>query len=197
MMNRIRHILRAHSGVYDKARGLLMCWRRWRHGLRHVHGSFYMAPGSAVSADLVAHEFSYIGPDCMIGPGVELGAYAMIGPRVSIVGDDHRFDCAGVPIIFSGRPTLRRTVIGRDAWIGCGAVLLAGVNVGRGAIVAAGAVVTRDIPEFEIHGGVPARKLRDRFNSFEEQQVHARMLDAEPRRGSYCHPMALKEVQAA
>lgn len=52
-----------------------------------------------------------------------------------------------------------------------------GVNVGRGAIVAAGAVVTKDIPPCEIWGGVPARKIKDRFKKEEEKKRHLQYLD--------------------
>jgi acetyltransferase-like isoleucine patch superfamily enzyme len=170
-----------------------MAWRRWRHNLRHVHRTFYLASGSKLSPDLVAHEFSYIGPDCLIGPKVELGAYSMIGPRVSVVGADHVFDRPGLPIIFSGRPELKATVIETDAWIGCGAILMAGVRIGRGAIVAAGAVVTKDVPAFEIHGGVPARKIADRFASDAARQAHDRMLHEPPRPAGFCPPLELRE----
>ena len=107
-----------------------------------------------------------------------------------IVGDDHVFDKAGVPTIFAGRPELRPTVIGDDAWVGAGCVIMAGVTIGTGAIVAAGAVVTKDIPPYEIHGGVPAKKIRDRFASEDERAAHEAML-AEPARefGAFCTPM--------
>lgn len=57
--------------------------------------------------------------------------------------------------------------IGNDVWIGHGVVLLAGVHVGDGAIVAAGAVVTKDVPPYTIVGGVPAKKIRQRFEDNE------------------------------
>jgi acetyltransferase-like isoleucine patch superfamily enzyme len=52
--------------------------------------------------------------------------------------------------------------IGDDVWIGCNAVILPGVRIGRGAVVAAGSVVTRDVPEYAIVGGIPARILKQR-----------------------------------
>jgi acetyltransferase-like isoleucine patch superfamily enzyme len=160
--------------------------RRFRFGLRHVHKSFYLAGGSTVTADLIAREFSYIGPGCFVGAGVELGAYAMLGPRSCIVGDDHIYDMPGNPIIFSGRPALRKTFIEADAWIGCGAVLMAGVRIGRGAIVAAGAVVTKDVPAYEIHGGVPAKKIGERFLSIDDRKKHDDMLNQPPQEGEFC-----------
>jgi acetyltransferase-like isoleucine patch superfamily enzyme len=56
-------------------------------------------------------------------------------------------------------------VIGNDVWVGSGAHILQGVTIGDGAIVAAGAVVTNNIPPYSIVGGVPARVIKSRFNS--------------------------------
>ena len=55
-------------------------------------------------------------------------------------------------------------VIGNDVWIGYEAVIMAGVHVGNGAIIAARAVVTKDVPPYTIVGGVPARPIRKRFD---------------------------------
>ena len=55
--------------------------------------------------------------------------------------------------------------IGSDAWIGANAVILRGVKVGIGSVVGAGAVVTSDIPDFAVFGGVPAKLIRYRFSS--------------------------------
>jgi len=187
MLN-VNRFLRSRPWLYDAARGVVMAYRRWKYDLKQVHKTHYLAEGSAISKDLRAGEYSYIGPGCLIGPNVELGPYVMLGPRVSIVGGDHIYDKPGTPIIFSGRPHLEPTIIEADAWIGCGAILIAGVRVGRGAIVAAGAVVTRDVPPYEIHGGTPARKIGDRFPDASARELHDRMLAAPPRRGEYCPP---------
>lgn len=61
--------------------------------------------------------------------------------------------------------TEKRTVIGNDVWIGTHAVILRGVTVGDGAVIAAGAVVCKDVPSYAIVGGVPARIIRYRFNN--------------------------------
>jgi|GEM_PF-4762709 len=103
-LRNFRSFIKGRPALYRKVRLLVGWWRRWRYGLRHVHPTAYLAAGSLLSKDLVAHGFSYVGPGCLVGAGVELGPYAMLGPRVSIVGADRRFDRPGVPIIFSGRP---------------------------------------------------------------------------------------------
>lgn len=168
---------RRNERWYFAARSQLMALRRLRYGLSHVHPSFYMSRRSELSRDLVAGEHSFIGAGCLLGPRVRLGRYVMLSAEVAIVGADHRFDVAGSPMIFSGRPEIPPTVIEDDAWIGFRAIVMAGVRVGRGAIVAAGAVVTRDVPAYEIHGGVPARKIGERFARAEERSRHDALLD--------------------
>jgi acetyltransferase-like isoleucine patch superfamily enzyme len=153
--------------------------------LRRVDHTAYMAYGSLISRDLVAGAYSYIGYGSMIGPGVTLGAYSMLGPRVMCFGDDHRFDIPTVPIIFSGRPSLRPTLIGRDVWVGAGSIVLSGVEIGDGAIVAAGTVVTKNIPPCEIHGGIPNRRIRDRFANSADRERHLQALLGPPVQGEF------------
>jgi len=154
-----------------------MAWRRLRFGLKHVHPTFYMADGAFANPDLVAKEYSFINVGCQVGAGVELGRYVMLAPHVGIVGSDHRYDVAGEPIIFAGRPPLVKTVIEDDAWIGYGAIIMQGVTIGRGAIIAAGAVVTKSVPAYEIHAGVPAKKIGERFADPADRARHDAMLD--------------------
>lgn len=182
-------LLYQSQGVRQFIRDVRMSYRRKRYRLRFVHPTFYTSDCRLISKDLLAHEYSFCASGCLIGPKVELGAYVMLGPRVMIVGDDHVFDKAGTPIIFSGRPTKRETVIEADAWIGAGAIIMAGVTVGRGAIVAAGSVVTKDVPPYEIHGGIPAKKIKDRFESDSDRAMHDAMLDQPPTKGEYCGPL--------
>tara|TARA_Y100001933_G_scaffold226165_1_gene239948 strand:- start:357 stop:932 length:576 start_codon:yes stop_codon:yes gene_type:complete len=190
MLGTIKRTLRSNKAIYLFARNARMAYRRRRLGLREVDPTFYCAADVRIAPGFEAGAYSFVSRGAIIGPRVKLGRYVMFGPRVMIVGDDHVFDKAGVPTIFAGRPELRPTVIGDDAWVGAGCVIMAGVTIGTGAIVAAGAVVTKDIPPYEIHGGVPAKKIRDRFASEDERAAHEAML-AEPARefGAFCTPM--------
>jgi acetyltransferase-like isoleucine patch superfamily enzyme len=112
----------------------------------------------------------------------------MFGADVSIVGADHRFDLAGTPMIFSGRPDLPETVIEDDVWLGGRSILMAGITVGRGSIIAAGSVVTRDVPPYSIMAGVPARLLRKRFDSAADERKHDEMLDSADYVAEFAHP---------
>ncbi len=146
-----------------------------RKRLRYVHRTAYIHPRSIVAADLQTGRYVFVGRDCQIPPLVRVGNYSMLAAGVAIVGDDHVVDNPRVPLQFSGRPVQRPTIIGADVWLGHGVVVLRGVTVGDGAIVAARAVVTHDIPPCEVWAGVPARKLRDRFDS-DQQRLHQEML---------------------
>lgn len=176
-MRKILRRLLGRGKFFYFLRGLRMAWRRFRFGLKNVHPTFYMVAGAQVPSDLVAKEYSFVNVGCVIGAGVELGRYVMLAPNVGIVGADHRVDVPGMPIIFAGRPALKRTVIQDDAWIGYGAIIMQGVTVGRGAIVAAGAIVTKDVPPYEIHAGIPAKKIGERFSDPEDRRKHDAMLD--------------------
>ncbi len=156
-------------------RYLKMAWYRHIYKLKNVHPTFYMGGKSWVSSDLIAKEYVFMGGECNIYPKVTIGKYTMFAPRVSILGGDHLFDNPTVPIIFSGRPVMPSTTIGEDVWVGAGAFIKAGLNIGNGAIVAAGSIVTKDVPAYTIYGGNPAKLIRMRFNE-EEIERHKRML---------------------
>lgn len=168
--------MRLKDQLYLFARSVVQWCRRKRYRLRNVHPTCLISGPSILSADLIAREHTFIAMGCWIGPGVELEAYVMLGPRVAFVGADHRYDVPGMPIMFSGREELPKTVVERDAWIGYGAIILAGNRIGRGAIVAAGAVVTKDVPPYTIVAGVPARPIGQRFPDEAERARHEEFL---------------------
>jgi len=89
--------------------------------------------------------------------------------------DDHRFDIVGKTIWESGRGDRFKIVIEDDVWIGHGAIILSPTVIGRGAIVAAGSIVTKDVPQYAIVAGSPARVLRMRFSP-EQIAEHERLL---------------------
>ena len=136
-------------------------WKR----LGSVHPSASIHRSASVTTDLVAEKYAFVGAQCSLSPMVHLGAYSMMAPRVAVVGGDHLTDVVGTPMQFTSRPTQLHTYIGRDVWIGYGAIITRGVTIGEGAIVGAGSVVTKDVPPYEVWAGVPAQKIRDRFDS--------------------------------
>lgn len=92
---------------------------------------------------------------------VVIGNDTILGPNVSIFSENHIADSVDVPIVKQGER--RADVnIGNGVWIGTRAVVLAGVTIGDGAIIAAGAVVTKDVAPYTIVGGVPAKLIKER-----------------------------------
>lgn len=97
----------------------------------------------------------YLNSGCVIldTARVEIGAGTMLGPQVQIYCPNHHKDRA---LRAQGLERARPVIIGQDVWIGGGAIILPGVRIGDGAIVAAGAVVTKDVPANETVIGNPA-----------------------------------------
>jgi acetyltransferase-like isoleucine patch superfamily enzyme len=184
-IDRLRTWVRSFSGLYAALRTARATVRRFFYGLRYVDPTAYLAGGCSISKDFQLGAYSYIGPSANIAPGVRAGNYVMFGPGVVIVGKDHLFDKPGVPTIFSGRPPAALTWIDNDVWVGANATIIAGVRIGRGAVVAAGSVVTRDVPEYSIVGGVPAKVIGTRFDD-SQRAVHDEMLRRPPRMGEFC-----------
>jgi acetyltransferase-like isoleucine patch superfamily enzyme len=91
---------------------------------------------------------------------IVIGNKVNVGPLAAVIGADHGTE-PGAPMREQPHKSAE-VVIGDDVWIGAGAVVLPGVRVGSGSIVAAGSVVKDDVPEMAIVAGVPAVKIKDR-----------------------------------
>lgn len=105
---------------------------------------------------------SGIGIRCRIRGPLKIGKDVMMGPEVIILGGGHKYDRTDIPMRLQGDPDTIETIIGNDVWIGTRAIIMPGVRIGNGVIIGAGAVVTKDIPDYAIVGGVPARILKYR-----------------------------------
>ena len=124
-------------------------------------------------------DFSYLGNGCMIADA-QIGRFCAIAAQVRIGAPNHPidrpslhrftycpeyyFDTAQRDRTFFELRRADRVVIGHDVWIGHAVIVLPGVRVGNGAVLAAGAVVTRDVAPYTIVAGVPARPIRQRFS---------------------------------
>ncbi|MFV0595792.1 CatB-related O-acetyltransferase [Shewanella sp.] len=126
--------------------------------------------GVHVDGDFEIGDLSYINKNTILS-NVRVGRFTSISSNCSIGGFEHPINFYTThPIIFNKYYGAKKiinieskiTKIGNDVWIGHGAIIKQGVNVSDGAIVAAGSVVTKDIPPYEIWAGVPARKIKTR-----------------------------------
>jgi acetyltransferase-like isoleucine patch superfamily enzyme len=93
--------------------------------------------------------------------GVEIGDRTLIGYNTQIFSVNHTIP-EGRGKIFESGHTPAKVVIGKDVWIGAGVIILPGISIGEGSVVAGGSVVTKNVPEFTIVGGNPARILKER-----------------------------------
>lgn len=120
--------------------------------------------GGEMGEGLKIGDHSNIGPYSYIGCSgyIEIGSQVMISPRVSIYAENHVFDETTRTIKSQGVKR-KKVVIEDDCWIASNSIILAGVTIGKGSVVAAGSVVTSDVPAYSVVGGVPARLIKKRL----------------------------------
>jgi len=144
------------------------------------------------SRAIVSH--TTIGACCFVNTGAELyhcdvarycslGQYCQIGPNEHLM--DYPTTCESLypEAVWDHVRELKkeRTPVGADVWVGSRAVILKGRRIGTGAVVAAGAIVTRDVPDYAIVGGIPAKVIRYRFDAREiELLLSSRWWEREP-----------------
>ena len=152
---RIEERVRIQSGPASRSEEFV---RIGDHTSIRPHAQIYSLGGSVT-----------IGARCSVNPhcvlygtgGLQIGNYVRIAAHSVIVAAMHKFDRTDVPIHEQGS-TASGIVIEDDVWIGAGVTILDGVRIGTGAIVAAGAVVLKDVEPMTIVGGIPARSIRHR-----------------------------------
>ncbi len=125
-----------------------------------------------------------VGNDVSIGSGAVflvsdsrliIGNKVMFGPNVTIIGGDHNTSAVGKFMydVHEKQPGDDLDVIFEDdIWVGTGAIILKGVRVGRGSIIAAGALVNKDVLPYSIVAGIPARQISTRFRSLSTVTEH-------------------------
>jgi len=137
----------------------------------------HIGPGSILWASkrLDIGEGVYVGKRCTIQCNGTIGRGTLIANHVGLVGrNDHDVFSPGTPARFArwigDDSSMAASAdawldVGEDVWIGYGAIVLSGVRIGKGAVIAAGAVVTRDVPDYAVVAGNPARVVKERFDT--------------------------------
>lgn len=148
-----------------------------------VHSTSKLESGTSfISSNMDRH--SFCGYDCDIS-NADIGSFVSIASGVVIGGGRHPMEWVAMsPVFYEGRDSVKekfsihkrehpkRVIIENDVWIGRSAIVLPGRKVGHGAVVGAGAVVTKDVPAYAIVAGNPARIIRYRF----EESIIQRLL---------------------
>ena len=124
----------------------------------------------------------YIGRDSQIETDCIIGDYVIFGNKCAIVGRyDHHYQQLGIPIRISSqirdldydwKGLNQVTTIEDDVWIGYGSIIMSGVTIGTGSIIAAGSIVTKNVESYSIYGGIPAKKIGNRFETEEDLVTH-------------------------
>ncbi len=153
----------AHYDAYVDSKCSLSRWNVLGKGTRLYNSTLgqctYVAGSVIANCDIGA--FCSIGPQCLIG-GLGKHPTNLISTHPAFYSSKR---IAGVSFVSEDHfEQLPRTAIGNDVWIGARAIVLDGVTIGNGAIVAAGSIVVKNVPPYALVGGVPARVIKNRFS---------------------------------
>ncbi|MBS5951311.1 MAG: acetyltransferase [Clostridium sp.] len=105
---------------------------------------------------------SGVGINAFIQGPTSIGKHVLMGPDVQIYTRNHRYDRIDIPMYDQGETEIQEVKIGDDVWIGARSIILPGVHIGNGSIIAAGSIVTKDVEPYAIVGGNPAKVIKYR-----------------------------------
>lgn len=154
-------------------------WRRFSFGKNPYIGRLvYMYAKHSIK---IGDNF-YIGKFSQIECDAEIGNNVIIANSVAIVGRyDHHYQQIGIPtrlassirdMDYNWKGLFEKVIIEDDVWIGYGAIVLSGVKISQGSIIAAGSLVTKDVDAYSIYAGSPAKKVKNRFENETDLKNH-------------------------
>lgn len=154
-------------------------WRKYTIGenFHSGRGVFLWAKNNITIGDNF-----YIGKYSIIECDTIIGNHVIFANNVSLIGRyDHNYQQTGVPIRLSEqirdsnyqwKGLDQKIIVEDDVWIGLGVIVLSGVKIGKGSIIAAGSVVTKDVESYSIYAGNPAKKIKSRFENKKQLESH-------------------------
>lgn len=146
-----------YSGLFERFRAFLV------RGFVEECGACVNIQSKATIAKRVRiGNYSGVGHRCMVQGNVTIGEHVMMGPEVIIYTQNHSFSSTDIPMDQQGFSDEKPVVIGDDVWIGSRVTILPGVTVGKGCVIGASAVVTKDVPPYSVVAGNPARVVKTR-----------------------------------
>ena len=150
----------------------------FKYSIKKVGVNFYMGRSNIINCrNLIIGDHVYIGNNCHLSiDDLSIDDYTLLASGISIIGGDHVFDVPGKPIRTTGRAERKGVVIGKDCWIGHGSIILDGVQIGEGSIIAAGSIVTKNVEPYSIYAGMPAKKIKNRFKDIFDNVLHSKSI---------------------
>lgn len=163
-----RHLPASDSRIGRWARPLRRCvtkslFKRAGRNINIEKGA-YFGNGSQIEIG----DNSGIGVNCRVCGPVKIGDNVMMGPEVIVLTVSHKYNRLDIPMRQQGHKEPEPVTIGDDVWIGTRAIIMPGISVGKGAIIGASAVVTKDVPEYAIVCGNPAKVVKSRKDNSEK-----------------------------
>lgn len=158
----------------------------YKRAMKHCGKGVYMRP---LKSDIKGLHNLSIGDGTSIPKGsvfycteapLTIGKKVVFGPKPTIITGDHRIDVVGKYILDNTEKLSENdapVIIEDDVWCGANVTILKGVTIGRGSVIAAGAVVTKDIPRYSIAAGVPAKVIKMRFTP-EQIKEHEKLIES-------------------
>ena len=156
-----RHWPASQKGIFGKVSKFLRAASA-KGFIRKCGKNVNIEHGAVISSKLSIGDNSGVGIDCICGGEVTIGNDVMMGPECVIISRNHAFADTEIPMRLQGYQDPKPCKIGNDVWIGRRVMIMPGVTIGNGVIIAAGAVVTKDVPDYAIVGGVPAKIIKKR-----------------------------------
>jgi len=162
---------------------VLLIFKVFRRALMLLNKRKFKLCGNKVIFDPLSSNLSYksicLGNNVFIAPqawfrsdcgGIYIGDNVMFGPKVQIYGGNHIFNIIGNNLNENHKGASHKDEdvhIKSDVWIGGSAIILTGITIGRGAIIGAGSVVTKNIPAYSVAAGNPCKVIKSRFTEGE------------------------------
>lgn len=116
-------------------------------------------------SNITIGEYSGIGLNARIQGPLIIGDNVMMGPDVIIYTKNHETSRTDIPMMKQGVTTPKKVIIEDDVWIGARVIILPGVTIKKGSIIAAGSVITKDVECYTVVGGVPGKKIKSRIKT--------------------------------
>jgi acetyltransferase-like isoleucine patch superfamily enzyme len=159
-MKKLSHISAQSRLIMGYLRGIVI-----RLQAKHSSGRLVILKGCTINApfNISFGKNVFINQECLIDPhgDIKIGSNVIIGPRTQIYTINHNYDKLDKPIRNQG-VTKKPVVIEDDVWIAAGCLIIPGVTIGKGSVIAAGSVVVKNVPPYSIVGGNPAKVIKER-----------------------------------